>query len=77
MAQDWLNRSRRSRLDLFLILSYSPFQEIARRIMVKIVKNQKKILFKSFVEQMLSLNKMVNLMLFNQRPIEKELQLKV
>ena len=72
-----MNRSRRSRLDLFLILSYSHFQEIARRIMVKIVKNQKKILFKSFVEQMLSLNKMVNLMLFNQRPIEKELQLKV
>ena len=72
-----MNRSRRSRLDLFLILSYSHFQEIARRIMVKIVKNQKKILFKSMVEQMLSLNKMVNLMLFNQRPIEKELQLKV
>ena len=36
-----------------------------------------KVLFKSMVKKMLSLNKTVNLMLFNQRPIEKELQLQV
>ena len=42
VAQDWLNTSRRSRSDLFLILSYSQYQEGATSIMVKIVKNQTK-----------------------------------
>ena len=50
-------------------MSYCEHQEVAARVMVKVVKTEKKTLLKSMGVQVLILNKMVNLMLVNQRPI--------
>ena len=46
--------------------------EIDSRALVSIVKTEKKTLPKTMVEQVLSRNNIVTLMLFNQRPIRNE-----
>ena len=76
-SMDWdkqmlVNTRLEKDLEWLFILSYSQYQEVATRVMVKIVKNQKKTLPKSIVKQVLSMNEMANLMTVTQKPIEKE-----
>jgi hypothetical protein len=61
-------------LILTFILSYCQHHKVTARVMVKIVRTEKKALIRSMGVQVLS--KMVTLMLVNQRPIEKEVNCK-